>query len=156
MTKTSTANPRFDATEGPGLARLRASPKAVQIRDAVLADQNRARKEARAKVAAGRKAKTQPAAKARPAPHSASRAAIAPTSIPTPAETMRGMSRANAARYMAAAQGVMPVPPDFSAAAYSTSRRRLADMMALVAAGDATVANAAGGSAPVDSAATQR
>ena len=62
-------------------------------------------------------------------------AAVQPTPVPTPAESMPGMSRANAALYMLAAAGLMPTPPDFSKPAYAARRKALAEVMALVEAG---------------------
>jgi hypothetical protein len=59
-----------------GLARLLASPKAEAIREAVIADQKRARREARARIAAE---------KAPPAPPTAPPAAEAAPEAPNPA-----------------------------------------------------------------------
>jgi len=50
---------------------------------------------------------------------------------------MPGMSRANAALYLAAAAGHMPSPPDFSKPSYAPDRKRLAELVALAEAGDA-------------------
>ncbi len=40
--------------------------------------------------------------------------AVPPTPVPTPAESMPGMSKTNAALYLDATTGRMPTPPDFS------------------------------------------
>jgi hypothetical protein len=158
MTKTKKAR-ADDATEGPGLARLRRAKNAEQIRSAVLDDRRTARAKARAKIAAvpaflgGASAPQQaahsapsavPALEARPdaecppapAPAARQRAIYAPTPVPTPAEAMTGMSRANAALYMAAARGEMPAPPDFSKRSCAPDRRRLAPLVDLAAGGD--------------------
>jgi hypothetical protein len=50
------ARAAFDATEGLGLKRLRASPKAKAIRNSVLADQHQARRSARARIEAAKDA----------------------------------------------------------------------------------------------------
>jgi hypothetical protein len=52
-TKRKTAS-AFDASEGPGLARLRKAKNAEAIREATLADQKRARRKARAEKAPGK------------------------------------------------------------------------------------------------------
>jgi hypothetical protein len=52
-TKRKTAS-AFDASVGPGLARLRKAKNAVAIREATLADQKRARRKARAEKAPGK------------------------------------------------------------------------------------------------------
>jgi hypothetical protein len=57
---------------------------------------------------------------------------------------MPGMSRANAAKYLEAAQGVMPIPPDFSKPSYAPDRKRLAELVALAEAGDAASLRANG------------
>ena len=57
---------------------------------------------------------------------------------------MPGMSRANAAKYLEAAQGVMPIPPDFSKPSYAPDRKRLAELVALAEAGDAASLRAYG------------
>jgi hypothetical protein len=49
-TKKAKARAAFDATEGPGLKRLRASPKVKTIRNSVLTDQANGRAEARARI----------------------------------------------------------------------------------------------------------
>jgi len=50
---------------------------------------------------------------------------------------MPGMSRANAALYLAAGRGEMPTPPDFSKPSYACDRGRLAELVKLAEAGDA-------------------
>ena len=62
---------------------------------------------------------------------------VPPTAVPEPSEKMPGMSRANAALYMAAAAGQMPTPPDFSKPSYAPDRKRLAELVAMAEAGDA-------------------
>jgi hypothetical protein len=49
---------------------------------------------------------------------------------------MPGMSRATAALYLAADRGVMPTPPDFSKRSYACDPGSLAELIALVEAGD--------------------
>ncbi len=137
----------------PGLARLRKAPAAEAIRSAVLADQTTGRRKARARIDA-QTAKDAPAAvaapkarrkaatpaTARPAkaqPHFTRGVPVAPTPVPTPAQNMAGMSRANAELYLAAAEGRMPTPPDFSKPSYAPDRKRLAELVALAEAGDA-------------------
>jgi hypothetical protein len=50
-------------------------------------------------------------------------------------EAMPDMSRANAALYLASAQCVMPVPPDFSKSSYDCDRGRLVELVPLAEAG---------------------
>ncbi len=57
-----------------------------------------------------------------------------PTPVPTPAESMPGMSKTNAALYMAAGRGETPTPPDFSKPSYARDRKRLAELVALAEA----------------------
>jgi hypothetical protein len=144
MTKTRTT---------PGLARLRKAANAEAIRAAVLADQTNGRADARAKIAAEKAAQTPadapapaaaPSAPAHPAKPATARPArfargvsVPPTDVPIPAETMSGMSRANAAKYREAARGVMPAPPDFSKPSYWPDRKRLQALIDLADAGDA-------------------
>jgi hypothetical protein len=74
---------------------------------------------------------------ARPMPRFQRGVDIDPTPIPTPAPKMDGMSTKAAAAFMAAARGELPVPPDFSKPTYAPDRKRLAELTALVEAGDA-------------------
>jgi hypothetical protein len=74
MSKTKTGNAAFDATEGPGLRRLRASPKAEAIREATLADQ----RSARAKADNRRAKAPQAAPAAQEAPKAQRKAKVAP------------------------------------------------------------------------------
>jgi hypothetical protein len=138
----------------PGLARLRAAKNAETIRSEVLADQKRARRQARARIPAPTAA--QAARRPRPrlspcagrpegrhGPHGAPHAAIRarsrhrPHADPDARPTMPGMSKATAEAYMAAARGVMPTPPNFSAASYKPDRPRLAKLIEMAEAGDA-------------------
>ena len=145
----------------PGLRRLRASPAAETIRAAVLDDQERGR--AAARIAAEKAdaidipnvlgmaaqdakdghspaaASKAPAIAKRPpaARPKRIRAAIVPTPVPVPTERMAGMSRAHAAKYMLAATGTLPTAPDFSKPSYAPDRKRLAELVKLMDAGDA-------------------
>jgi hypothetical protein len=113
VTKTKTKGRRDrDATEGPGLRRLRSAENADAIREAVTVDQQKARGEARARIAAKKNAATapqtavdapSPAAAAesrrRPAkpaccpPAAPARPIIEPTEVPTDiGPRMKGMS----------------------------------------------------------------
>ena len=141
----------------PGLARLRASPKAEAIRQSVLADQRNGRAEALAKIEAEKAVRWEdaidiPAAfnlgGTPPISHAKIVAACAPN-LPTEAPRARRapQARANAesppaargkrAERLAAAQsGMIPAPPDFTAETNARFRPKLAAVIALVEAGD--------------------
>ena len=74
---------------------------------------------------------------AAPVKPKAARKPVQPTPIPMPAESMPGMSKANAALYLAAGRGVMPTPPDFSKPSHVCDRGRLAELVKLAEGGDA-------------------
>jgi hypothetical protein len=137
----------------PGLRRLRANPAAETIRSDVLADQRRARAEAKARIKAAAESAPPEAhstpqtaeagaeapkgrRKAKAAPAARKRAGYAPSPIPEPATKMAGMNKANAERYLAAARGEDPFVPDFSKPSYEPDRARLETLQAIYAAGD--------------------
>jgi hypothetical protein len=159
MTTTKTSRARkaaFDATEGPGLMRLRNAKNGEAIRAATLADQKRGRREARARLDAAPAARSgptaaedasrapdapapaaSPPAPAAAAPARPARPPIEPTPIPVPALKMEGMNAKSAAAFMRGAQGELPEPPDLSAPSTSPSdRKELAALTSLVEAGD--------------------
>jgi hypothetical protein len=114
----------------PGLTRLRKAPNAEAIRSETLADQKRARGEARAKIAAAnaseRAASAPRARRARKAPGDEAKAASASRKAP-----------GKRAEMLASAQsGVVPPAPDFSANTHARFRAKLAEVVALVEAGD--------------------
>jgi hypothetical protein len=154
------AKAAFDRTDGPGLARLRKAKNAEVIRNEIIADQAAGSAKAKARIAAaakeaapaavqtskdGHSAPAAPSAAPTPeGPHTARAAApakpskiIEPTPIPVPAERMEGMSIKTAAKFIAAATGELPEPPDLSAPSTSPSdRKELALLVEMAKAGD--------------------
>jgi hypothetical protein len=141
--------------DGPGLARLRKAANAEKAEAAEAIDLpanfvlGRAAHlpaqalELAAAPSAAADAKRPPTARAAKArPHFQRGVAIEPTPVPEPAESMPGMSKANAAKYLDAARGVMPTPPDFSKPSYAPNRKRLAELVALAETGDAAALRA--------------
>jgi hypothetical protein len=144
----------YDRLDGPGLTRLRRSPKAKAIREAIIADQAAGTRSARDRwtkaaqdapqaatdapspalaPSAPAEAPSPPAAR----PAAPAKAVIAPTPIPVPAEKMEGMSAKTAAAFMRAAKGQLPESPDLSAPSTSPSdRKELAALTAMAEAGD--------------------
>jgi len=123
---------------GPGLARLRANPKAEAIREGAIADQaaEKARQAAKAGIGGTDAAIDLPAFLGRPVPAEAGPRAARPAADPRPA-TKREKPLGKRAAILAAAQaGVLPTPPDFSAETHKRFRGKLADLVALAAAGD--------------------
>jgi len=114
----------------PGLRRLRAAPNAEAIRTETLADQKRARREARAKIEAASAPKT---------PAEAPLAAEAPKAKRgrgKPASAHAKAPGARAAIIEAAEAGVIPAPPNFEAATHARFRGKLAEVVAMVERSD--------------------
>jgi hypothetical protein len=119
----------------PGLKRLRSHPKAEQIRADTLADQRRARAEARARIeATPAEAQKRPAGGRRsiPASKPGRQRKGPPAARLAPA---KGVGK-RAALLAAAGRGEMPSPPDFSAPTHTRFRPKLAEVVALAEAGD--------------------
>jgi hypothetical protein len=115
----------------PGLKRLRANPAAEAIRTKTLADQKRAKGEARAKIAAAT------AASESLAEAPALVEAPKPTAEAAKAASEAAKALGKRAALMASAEaGVMPSAPDFSAKTHTRFRGKLAEVVALVEAGD--------------------
>jgi hypothetical protein len=125
MTKTTT---KIDPPRGPGLARLRKAKNADAIRNATLADQQKAAERGPAKAQKSSKggARAIPASK----PRRQRKAPPAARLAPAP-----GLGK-RAAILASAQSGVMPSPPDFSAPTHTRFRPRLAEVVALAEAGD--------------------
>ena len=115
----------------PGLRCLRASPHAERIRTETLADQKRARREARAKIEAAKAPKT-----AAEAPR-ARRAPQARANAERPASKAAKASGKRAALIASAQAGKLPAPPDFAAETHKRFRPKLAEVVALAKGGDA-------------------
>lgn len=133
--------------DGPGIKRLRAAPNAETIRAMTIGDQERARREALARIEAEKAADAEaidlPATfvlgSAAQTPADANSAAAAPSTPPTVARlasARRGPGVPRAERLAAAQAGVLPDPPDFTAPSHARFRPKLAAVVALVEAGD--------------------
>jgi hypothetical protein len=131
----------------PGLRRLRSSPNAETIRSAVLADQEKGRAEALAKIAAGKAEAADaidlPAAfvlgRAAQTAADADSAAPGPSAQPPAAMAVSAPCRPampRAERLASAHSGVLPAPPDFTAPSHARFRPKLAAVIAMAEAGD--------------------
>jgi len=146
--------PRVDGKPkpGPGLARLRAHPEAEAIRSATIEDQEaeKARQGAKPEKpprdrcsnlqidcrAGAAEAIDLPSFLGRPAPAKAAPRADKPAADPKRATKREKPLGKRAAILAAARAGILPAPPDFTAETHKRFRGKLADLVALAAAGD--------------------
>ncbi|MCC2103960.1 MAG: hypothetical protein KDJ20_07930 [Hyphomicrobiales bacterium] len=123
---------------GPGLVRLRASPEAEAIRQGAIADQaaEKARQAAKAGIGGTDAAIDLPAFLGRPAPAKAAPSGEKPLADRKTAAKAEKPLGKRAAILAAAQAGILPTPPDFTAETHKRFRGKLADLVALAAAGD--------------------
>jgi hypothetical protein len=133
--------------DGPGIKRLRAAPNAETIRAMTIGDQERARREALARIEAEKAADADAielpaafvlgsAAQTAADADSAAPAASAPPTAARPVSARRGAGVPRAERLALAQAGLLPDPPDFTAPSHKRFRPLLAKVEAMVETAD--------------------